>query len=94
MASHRVKRKIKKNINKYLDFARKLKKNVEVKVIPIVEGALGTVSTGGSRNQKENQDHRDYSIAEIVWNTENSPGGLRRLAVTQIQVKDHQLTWV
>ena len=37
------------------------------------------------------RDHPNYSIAKIGQNTEKSPGGLRRLAVTQTPVKDHQL---
>ena len=36
----------------------------------------------------------DYSIVEVGQNTEKSPGDLRRLAVIQTPVKDHQLTFV
>ena len=36
-----------------------------------------------------NQDHLDCCIVEIGQNTEKSPGNLRRLAVTQTNVKDH-----
>ena len=46
------------------------------------------------RYQKKSRDHPDYSIVKIGQNTETSPGDLRRLAVTQIPVKDHQLTIV
>ena len=38
------------------------------------------------------RDHPDYSIVDNSQNTEKSPGDLRRLAVTQTPVKDHQLT--
>ena len=41
-----------------------------------------------------NRDHPDYSIVEIGLDTEKSPRGLKRLAVTQTLVKDHQLTLV
>ena len=40
------------------------------------------------------QTSRDYpndSITENTQNTEKSPGDLRRLAVTQTPVKNHQL---
>ena len=37
-------------------------------------------------------DHPNNSIIENVQNTEKSPGDLRRLAVIQSPVKDHQLT--
>ena len=35
-------------------------------------------------------DHPNYYIIENGQNTEKSPGDLRRLAVTQTPVKDHQ----
>ena len=37
-----------------------------------------------------NGNHRNYCITETDQNTEKSPGNLRRLAVTQTPVKDHQ----
>ena len=37
-------------------------------------------------------NHPNYNIIENGQNTEKSPGDLRRLAVTQTSVKDHQLT--
>ena len=46
-------------------------------------GGLGGWRTGG--------DHPDCSIVENGQNTEKNPGDLRRLAVTQTPVKDHQL---
>ena len=39
-------------------------------------------------------DHPNYSIIEVSQNTEKSPGDLRRLAITQTPVKDHQLMLV
>ena len=35
------------------------------------------------RNQKTSHDYPNYSIVEIDQNTEESPGDLQRLAVTQ-----------
>ena len=35
-------------------------------------------------------DHPNFYIIENDQNTEKSPGDLRRLAVTQTPVKDHQ----
>ena len=46
------------------------------------------------RNQRTNRDHPNYSIVEIGQNTEECPSDLRRLAITQTPVKDHQLTLV
>ena len=37
-------------------------------------------------------DHPNYCTIENDQNTEKSPGDLRRLAVTQTPVIDHQLT--
>ena len=39
-------------------------------------------------------DHPNNSIVENGQNTEKSPGDLRRLAVTQTSVRDHQLTLI
>ena len=57
-------------------------------IIPILVGAQGTVlkgfkKSGGHGNQRKNRDHPDHSIVEIGYNTEKSPGGLSRLAVTK-----------
>ena len=48
----------------------------EPKVIPFITGAIGMI----------------YSIVNIGQNTEKGPGELSRLAVTQTQMKDYQLT--
>ena len=69
-------------------------------VIPIVIDAFGTIpkglikTTGRVGNRMIFQDHPKYNIVEIDQNTENCPGDLRRLAITQTPVKDHQLTLV
>ena len=95
-ADHRVKLKESEKKGKYLDFARKLKKlwNMKVtncnwcswyshqKIIKETEG-LGNKRTSG--------DHPNYYIIENGQNTEKSPRDLRRLAVTQTPVNDHQL---
>ena len=54
---------------------------------------IGT-RTGGLGNNGTSEDHPDYSIIKIGQNTKKSPGDLRRLAVTQIPVKDYQLTLI
>ena len=38
--------------------------------------------------------HPNYSIVEVDQNAEKNPRDPRRLAVTQTQVKNHQLTLV
>ena len=47
--------------------------------------------TGGLGNKRMSGDHPNYYIIENGQNTEKSPGDLRRLAVNQTPVKDHQL---
>ena len=42
-------------------------------------------------DKSKNQDHLDHSTTEISWDTEKSPGDLKRLAVTQNLVKNHHL---
>ena len=93
-------RKIKES-KKYIDLARESKNlwNIKMTVIPVVIGAFGTTQklskgTGGLRNQRTSRDHPNYCIIKIGQNTEKSPGYLRRLAVTQTTMKNHQLTLV
>ena len=43
------------------------------------------------RNQRTKTVHPGYSIVKIGQNAEKSPEDLRRLAVTQIPMKDHRL---
>ena len=52
---------------------------------------------GASRlgNQRASGDHQNYiCLVDIDQNTEKSLGDMRRLPVTQTQVKDHQVTLV
>ena len=64
--------------------------------MPIVIRALVTIPKGlvkGTRrlrNQRTIRDLPDYSIIKISQNTEKSPGDLKRLAVSQTPVTDHQ----
>ena len=53
-----------------------------------------TKGTGGLGSWRTSGDHPNYYIIENGQNTEKSPGDLRRLAVTQIPVIDHQLTLI
>ena len=95
-ADHRIKLKECEKKDKYLDLARELKKlwNMPVTIIPIAIGAFWTVTkgTGGLGSWRTSGDYPNYYIIENGQNTEKSPGDLRRLAVTQTPVKDHQLT--
>ena len=50
--------------------------------------------TGGFGNKTTRVDHPNYYIIENGQNTEKSPGDLRRLAVIETPVKDHQQTLV
>ena len=66
---------------------------MKVTIIPIVIGALGTVTKGLlKRSWWMSVDHPNNNITENGQNTEKSPGDLRRLAVTQTPAKDHQQT--
>ena len=96
-ADHRIKLKECEKKDKYLDLARELKKlwNMKVTIVPIVIGAFGTITKGllkGLEDLEVGGTGRDYpndSITKNGQNTEKSPGDLRRLAVTQIPVKNH-----
>ena len=48
--------------------------------------------SGGFGSWRTSGDHPNYCIIENGQDTEKSPGNLRRLAVIQTSVKDHQLT--
>ena len=70
---------------------------MRVTVIPRVISALGTDPKGLERVLEELEigtfaESTNNSIDKIGQNTKKSPGDLRRLAVTQTQMKDHQLT--
>ena len=47
--------------------------------------------TGGLGNKRTSGYRPNYCIIENSQNTKMSPGDLRKLAVTQTPVKDHQL---
>ena len=95
---HKIKLEESEKKDKHLDLAcQGVKKqwNVKVTIIPIGIGVFGTITIikgiGGLGSWRTSGDHRDNSIIENGQNTEKSPGNLRRLAVTQTTVKDHQL---
>ena len=81
-------------MDKYLELARELKKllNIKVTIIPIVIGALGTVTKGllqrlGLGNNRMSGDHLNYCFIEITQNTEKSPDDLGRLLPLWLQWK-------
>ena len=94
-ADHRINLKESEKRDKYLDLARELKKlwNMKVTIVPIVIGALSTVIKGpwGLETWRTGRYYPNDSIAEDGQNTKTSPGDLRRLAITQTPVKNHQL---
>ena len=49
---------------------------------------------GRFKKRRTSGHHPDYSIVKIDQNTVKSPGDLRRLAISQTPVKDHQLALV
>ena len=62
-------------------------------VIPIVGGALGTVAKGLEKGQEDLEirvREETIKIIEIGQNTEESPRDLRRLLVTQTDVRNSQ----
>ena len=69
---------------------------MKVTIVPIVIGALGTITKGLLKGleylEVGERVKKNVSIAENGQNPETSPGDLRRLAVTQTPVKNHQLT--
>ena len=89
----------KRKAREEVELCQRIKKNMEheVIVIPIVTGALGTVTKGlikGLEYKRTRGDHVNYSIIKIGQIAEKSPGDLKRLAVTQTPVKNHQQTLV
>ena len=97
---HRVKLKESKKKDKYLNFARELKKTVKVTVILIVIGALGTVTKRlvkgleGLKIRGLVETIQTIALLKISQNTEESLADLRRLAITQTPVRNHRLTLV
>ena len=76
-ADHRVKLKESEKKDKYLGLTRERKKTM-VMVIPVVIGALGTISKGlvkgleKLKNKNTSGDHPDYSIIKVGQNTEKN----------------------
>ena len=65
-----------------------------VTIIPVVIGAFETVTKRllkGLGRWRTGGDHPNDGIIGNSQNTEKSPGDLKRLAVTQTPVKNHQL---
>ena len=75
-ADHKIKLKQCEKEDKYLDLARELKKllNMQVTIIAIRTGGVDGWQTGG--------DHPNDSIIENDQNTKNSPGDVKRIAIT------------
>ena len=71
---------------------------MKVTIVPIVIGALGTVTKGLLKGLEDLEiggrveSIQTNSIARDGQNTETSSGDLRKLAVTQTSGKNHQLT--
>ena len=70
---------------------------MKVTIVSIVIDAFGTVTKGFSKGLEDLEvdgqvEYPNDSIIENGQNTEKSPGDLRRIAVTQSQVKNYQLT--
>ena len=59
---------------------------MKVTIVPIVIGALGTI-TKGLGGWRTGRDYPNDSITENGQNSETSPGDLRRFALTQTPVK-------
>ena len=98
-AGHRVKLKGNEKKYKNLDLARGLKKllNMKVTVIPVVIGALGTVTkrlVQGLRNKRMSGDYSNYCFIEISQNAGKGSGDLWRLVVTYTPVRNHRLMLV
>ena len=86
--------------DKFIDLFRELKKIVECESDVYTNCNWCTwynhqridSRTGGLGNERTSGDYPSDSIIENSQNTEKSPVDLRKLAVTQIPVKNHQLT--
>ena len=95
-ADHKIKLKEIEKKDKYFDLARELKKTMEHEDDNYTNSDWCFWNgTRGLGNKRTSGDHPNYSIIENGQNTVKSPGDLRRLAVTQTPVKNHQqkLMW-
>ena len=70
--------------------------SMNVTLIPIVIIVFGTVTKGTGKIVGKGlcRDHPNNRIIKTGQNTEKSPGGLKRLGVTQTPVEDRQLTLI
>ena len=101
-ADHRVKLKESEKRDCHLNLAWELKKTMEHESDVDINCNSRALhghqrigkGTGGFGNKRTSGDLANYSILEIGQNTEKSPGDLKRLAVTQTPVEDHQQTQV
>ena len=103
-ADYREKIKKFKKRDKYLDLARYLENNNNTTTMEYESNGdtncgwcylkncprIGKV-TGRLRNKRTSRDHRNYSIINIDQNPEKIPRDLRRFAVNQTSVRNHQL---
>ena len=99
LADHRAKLNESEKKDNYLDLAWGLKKlwNLKVMFIPIVIGALGTITNELLKGVEDlgitsNWTPSNYCFIGIGQNTDKSAGDLRRFALTQTSVKYHQLS--
>ena len=99
---HRVKLRESEKKDEYLDLTKELKKTIEHESDDYTSCGWCSlyshqeigIGTKGLRDKRMSGDHPNYSVVEIVQNTEKSPGDLRRLGVTQSPVESYQLTLV
>ena len=101
-ADYRVKLKESKNRDNYLDLASELKKNMEDEgdddtnsnsSVPCNLQMVGR-RTGGFGNKTRSGEHPSCSVVKLDQSTKKSPQDLRRVAITQTPVENHQLTLV
>ena len=89
-----INKKKKKKICKIVDFSVPVDHRIKQKECEKRDKYLDLAIELKKTMEYKSGDHPHYSIIENVQNTEKSPGDLRRLAVTQSPVKDHQLTLI
>ena len=96
-ADLRIKLKEREKKDKYLDLAKELKKlwNMKVTIVPIVIGAFGTITKGllkGLEDLEVGERVETIKMTALLRTVRIlSPGDLKKLVVTQIPVKNHQL---
>ena len=97
-ADYRVKLKECEKRDKYLHLARELKKlwNMKVMIIPIVIGALGTVTKGLIQGLGDFEITRYVETIQTttLWDWPEYWEEVWRLSVTQTPVRNHQLMLV